>query len=307
MRDKALDKYEGPDYRLIEVRFGTWDVDVVRDGQEIRSGTPMSWTPAEVKAGSMRVERGAGESWDVPWEYGTRDPGWCKMDWVIVESERGRVVNASDMLDVTWEGPDGSITPLDGFIDPYFQEVYLEAESIPLFAKLAQEVSPQALDQYVRQITGEVYKYTHKHVNYGKAAKRMYNIFRLTGRHTAAALIRELFDEPAALLYQVWALLDTLDDAAAPESSVDSSVLVEQTDTLIQNVVACCDGPLESKIVMSLIRFRDHATGRSDLGESRSKLLADSRADVEELVNQYFREKLLGIPDVQEFLESLDD
>ena len=123
----------------------------------------------------------------------------------------------------------------------------------------------------------------------------------------AAALIRELFDEPAALLYQVWALLDTLDDAAAPESSVDSAVLVEQTDSLIQSVITCCDGPTESKIVMALIRFRDHATGRMDLGDSRSELLAGSRADVEELVNQYFREKLLGIPEVREFLTSLDD
>jgi len=255
----------------------------------------------------MRVARGADESWDVPWEYGARNPGWCKMDWVIVESDQGRVVNASNMLDVTWEAPDGSIVPLDGFIDPYFQEVYLEADSIPLFAKLSQEVSPQALDQYVRQITGEVYKYTHKHVNYGKAAKRMYNIFRLTGRHRGAALIRELFDEPAALLYQVWALLDTLDDAASPESSVDGSVLVRQTDALIQSVIECCDGPMESKIVMALIRFRDHATGRLDLGEARSGFLADSRADVEGLVNEYFREKLLGIPEVQEFLESLEE
>jgi len=73
---------------------------------------------------------------------------------------------------------------------------------VPLFSKLAQYVSPRALGEYVQQLTGEVHKYTHEHVNYGKAAKRMYNVFRLTGHHQAAALIRELFDEPAALLYQ---------------------------------------------------------------------------------------------------------
>ena len=38
--------------------------------------------------------------------------------------------------------------------------------------------------------------------NYGKVAKRLYNIFRLTGRWQEAAFVRELFDEPAALLYQ---------------------------------------------------------------------------------------------------------
>ncbi|MBC7250380.1 MAG: hypothetical protein H5T62_08840 [Anaerolineae bacterium] len=307
IRDKALDKFEGPGYQLIEIKFGTWKTDVVKDGERLSAGTPISWNPDEVKAGKMLVFRTSGEPWEVEWEYGCLDPGWCKMDWVIAEPERGRVVNASNMLDVTWEAPDGSITPLDGFIDPYFQEVYLEADSVPLFTKLAQHISPQALDAYVRQITGEVYKYTHKHINYGKAAKRLYNIFRLTGRHRAAALIRELFDEPAALLYQVWSLLDTLDDAGKPDSTIDRETLVQQTDALIKNVIETCEGPLETQIVMSLIRLRDDITGRVQLGDDWSALIAESRAKTEELVNEFFRAKLLAIPEVQEFLDSLEE
>ncbi len=305
MRNKALDTFEGPDYQLIEVRFGTWKTDVVKGGEHIKADSPISWSPDEVKAGKMHVFRASGEPWEVEWEYGCLDPGWCKMDWVIAEPEKGRVVNASNMLDVTWEAPDGSITPLDGFIDPYFQEVYLEAESVPLFTKLAQHISPQALNEYVRQITGEVYKYTHKHINYGKAAKRMYNIFRLTGRHQAAALIRELFDEPAALLYQVWSLLDTLDDADQPGSTLDRETLVQQTDALIRDVVECCEGPLETEIVMALIRLRDDITGRVDLGDDWDTLIADSRAKVEQLVNEFFKAKLVGIPEAREFLDSL--
>jgi hypothetical protein len=307
MRDKALDKFEGPGYQLIEVKFGTWKADVVKDGEPIKAGSPVSWNPDEVKAGKMQVFRASGEPWEVAWEYGCLDPGWCKMDWVIAEPERGRVVNASNMLDVTWEAPDGSITPLDGFIDPYFQEVYLEAESVPLFAKLAQQLSPKALDEYVKQITGEVYKYTHKHVNYGKAAKRMYNIFRLTGRHQAAALIRELFDEPAALLYQVWSLLDTIDDAAQPDSTIDRETLVQQTDALIKNVVETCEGPQETQVVMALIRLRDDITGRVDLDDKDwSALITDSRTTIEGLINEFFKAKLLGIPDVRVFLEGLE-
>ena len=307
MRDKVLDKFEGPGYQLIEVKFGTWKSDVVKDGERIKTGSPVSWSPDEVKAGKMHVFRASGEPWEVEWEYGCLDPGWCKMDWVIAEPEKGRVVNASNMLDVTWEATDGSITPLDGFIDPYFQEVYLEAESVPLFSKLAHHISPQALDEYVQQITGEVYKYTHKHVNYGKAAKRMYNIFRLTGRHQAAALIRELFDEPAALLYQVWSLLSTIDDANRPDSTIDRETLVRQTDELIQNVVKVCEGPLEGEIVMALLRLRDDITGRMDLGADWSTVITDSRAKVEQLVNEFFEAKLLGIPEVREFLEGLED
>jgi hypothetical protein len=306
MRDKALDKYEGPDYQLIEVKFGTWESDVVKDGDSIKAGSPMSWDADEVKAGKMSVFRSTGEPWEVEWEHGCIDPGWCKMDWVISEPELGRVVNASNMLDVTWEAPDGSITPLDGFIDPYFQEVYLEAESLPLFTKLSGKVSPQALEEYVRQITGEVYKYTHKHVNYGKAAKRMYNVFRLTGRHQAAALIRELFDEPAALLYQVWSLLDTIDDASQSESAIDRETLIQQTDSLIRDVVATTEGPEETEVVMALIRLRDDISGRVDLGDDWAPLIAESRSTVERLVNEFFKEKLLGIPGVRQFLDSLE-
>ena len=307
LRNKALDKFEGPDYQLIEVKFGTWKTDVVRNSEHIKAGSPISWQPEEVKTGTMHVFRPSGEPWEVEWAYGCQDPGWCKMDWLVAEPEKGRVVNASNMLDVTWEAPDGSITPLDGFIDPYFQEVYLEAASVPLFSKLAQHVSPRALDEYVLQLTGEVYKYTHKHANYGKAAKRLYNIFRLTGRHQGAALIRELFDEPAALLYQVWSLLDTIDDAGKPDSTIDRETLVQQTDKLIRDVIETCEGPQETEIVMALLRLRDGITGRVNLGDDWGRLIADSRTRVEELVNEFFKERLLKIPEVQEFVKSLEE
>jgi hypothetical protein len=307
MRDKALDKIEGPGYQLVFVRFGTWKEDVVKDGKQLQVGSSIEWNPEEIKAAKMQVSRASGEPWEVPWEYGCVDPGWCKMDWVIAEEEKGHVVNASNMLDVTWEAPDGSITPLDGFIDPYFQEVYLEAESVPLFSKLAQQVSPKSLDDYVQAITGQVYKYTHEHINYGKAAKRMYNIFRLTGRHQAAALIRELFDEPAALLYQVWSLLRTIDDASQDKSTIDRETLVQQTDELIRDVMETTEGPLESEIVMALIQMRDDLTGRKDLGEDMGKLIEDSREKVEGLVNEFFKTKLMGIPEVKEFIDSLEE
>ncbi len=306
MRDKALAFFKGANYELIEVRFGTWKTEVVKGGQRIGVGSSVTWTPAEIQAGAMEVLRADGQPWTVDWEYGTLEPGWCKMDWVVAEPELGRVVNASNMLDVTWEGPDGEIVPLDGFLDPYFQEVYLEAGSVPLFTKLANQLSPKALGEYVRQLTGEVYKYTHKHINYGKAAKRLYNIFRLTGRHGTAALIREMFDEPAALLYQVWSLLDTLDDAGKPDSPFDRQTLTQQTDQLIRNVIETCDGPQEAEIVTALMRLRDDITGWKGLGEERAQVIFDSRARLEQLVNEYFESRLLAIGEVAEFLKGLE-
>ena len=47
----------------------------------------------------------------------------------------------------------------------------------------------------------------------------MYNVFRLTGRYVEAAFLRELFDEPATVLYQVWALVRTIDDAVNPDEA----------------------------------------------------------------------------------------
>ena len=160
-----------------------------------------------------------------------REPGWCKLDWVVVDPIRRQLSNASNMLDVTWEAPDGVITPLDGYLDPYFQEVYLQAESIPIFSKPVKHVSTDALDEYVTALEKEVRKYIGKApTNYGKAAKRMYNIFRLTGKYEEAAYLRELFDEPTALLYQVWSLIRTIDDVDSQDSAISINEMVSQTE-----------------------------------------------------------------------------
>src|SRR5512137_385930 len=153
------------------------------------------------------------------------------------------------MLDLTSETPDGSITQLDGYLHPYFQEVYLDAESIPIFSKLSRHVSADALDEYVRQLEHEVNKYLTKDVNYGKVAKRLYNIFRLTGRYNDAAFLRELFDEPATMLYQVWSLIRTIDDACKPGSGITIDEMLTQADQLILEVVRVLEGEKETEIV----------------------------------------------------------
>ena len=44
----------------------------------------------------------------------------------------------------------------------------------------------------VKQLRHEVWKYTVKDPNYGKAARRLYNVFRLTGHYAEAVYLREL-------------------------------------------------------------------------------------------------------------------
>ena len=138
MHSKVLDTLAGPSFRFIEAKFGNYPVDMERGGSPHRAGTPIAWGPAEVAECRLAGAAPDGSAIEVNWEDVAGDPGWCKLDWVVADPVRGEVANASNMLDVTWEAPDGSITPLDGYLDPYFQEVYLEAESVPLVHQVGQ-------------------------------------------------------------------------------------------------------------------------------------------------------------------------
>ena len=110
----------------------------------------ISWTPAEVAAGVQELIRagwvGARAS---TWADAPGRPGWAKLDWLVGDRTRGILANASNVIDPTWEAPDGTIVPLDGFLEPYFQEVYLEAESIPLFTAWSAGIGADAVDDYV--------------------------------------------------------------------------------------------------------------------------------------------------------------
>ena len=307
MRKKALDKLYSPTYQLIEVKWGTWQENVKKDGKLIKAGAPMSWDSTDVKQGYMNVQDEKGKSKKIKWSYGEKDPGWCKLDWLVAEPEKGRIINVSNMLDVTWEAPDGNIIPLDGQLDPYFQEVYLEAESVPLFTKLREHLTPNELDNYVDALEGQVRYYTKEgHENYGKVAKRLYNIFRLTGAHIEAMFIRELFDEPAAALYQVWSLIDTIDDAGKSDSNIDKKTVAKQASNLVKLVVDCCEGEAESKIVDALMKLRDDITGVEDLSDEEwSKTISESRFLVVKLVNEYFYTRLKIIPKIIKYIENI--
>ena len=304
MRDKALSTAKGPTYQLIEVKFGQYPADLVRGEKKIKAGAPIGWTPAEIQAGQIDAFSPDGAPVTVTWDGVAASPGWCKLDWVVADPVRKSLANASNMLDVTWEAPDGAITPLDGYLDPYFQEVYLDATSVPIFAKLAQHVSANALDEYVAQLQGEVRKYLTKDVNYGKVAKRLYNIFRLTGCYEEAAFLRELFDEPATLLYQVWSLIRTIDDTVKPGESIAMDNVLAQADTLILDVIRVLEGDQEAEIVRYLLRLRDSLT-RQRVGQELIPEAEAARAEVINIVNNFFYDKLTAMPAIKEYMDGL--
>ena len=306
MRKKALSTLKGPTYELIEVKFGSYPRDMERDGMGMKAGSPISWPASSVELGYFEAKLPDGSPTMVAWDEIAEDPGWCKLDWVIADPVRKTLVNASNMLDVTWEAPDGSITPLDGYLDGFFQEVYLEADSIPIFSKLVKNVSGDALDDYVTQLRREVKKYTTKDINYGKAAKRMYNIFRLTGRYDEAVYLRELFDEPTTMLYQVWALIRTIDDCCMPGSTISPETVLHQADELIMAVIRVLEGVEEEEIVRLLLRLRDLLAKDAHSRELSPQAEA-TRAEVINVVNNFFYEKLTAIPEIKSFLDNVQE
>jgi hypothetical protein len=304
IRDKALKTAAGPTFQLMEVKFGSYPFDMQVDGELHQAGSPISWTIDTIHKGAITGIAGDGEETQVSWESAAREPGWCKLDWVVADPIRDELVNASNMLDVTWEAPDGTITPLDGFLDPYFQEIYLDGESIPIFSKLSQHVSANALDDYVKSLEKEVNKYLTKDINYGKAAKRMYNIFRLTGRYSEAGIIRELFDEPSSMLYQVWAVIRTLDECSQPGSTISVEDLKDQTDRLIMEVIHLLEGGEEEQVVKILLQFRD-ALQDQQSGQQVPFSVESARSEVINIVNNFFYEKLTTVPEIKNYMEQM--
>lgn len=304
IRDKALATLSGPGYRLQEVKFGSWPFEAVVGGEVVTAGTPVSWSPGAIEKGAIDFSTPDGEERSLTWEEAAADPGWCKLDWLAADPGHGGVSNASNMLDATWEAPDGSVVPLDGFLDPYFQEVYLEVDSIPLFSRLVKDMGADSVAEYVERLTGEVYKYTVDKPNYGKAARRMYNIFRLTGRYAEAAYLRELFDEPTTALYQLAAMLRAVDEAAAGDDTFQTEHLVDQVDELIMSAVDSLEGRTEAEMVRRLLQLRDGLTGE-DRDPQFSDQVAEARRQAMRAVDDYFQRALVGIPGIKDYMDEV--
>ncbi|MBU7582086.1 MAG: hypothetical protein KAF91_04115 [Nostoc sp. TH1S01] len=307
IREKALNTISGPNYQLIDVKFGAYPQDVIHAERTRRTGSPITWTIEEITSGQIPVTDLQGNPLVINWDAVAQDPNWswCKLEWIIADTIRGQLSNASNVVDVTWEAPDGTITALDGYLDGYFQEVYLDAESAPIFAKLIKQASTDVMDDYVSRLEKEVQKCVKgKYPNYGKAAKRMYNIFRLNGRYEEAAFLRELFDEPAALLYQVHALMGTVQQASDKGGVFDIDSILNQTDELIMAVIKVLEGEEELEIVRYLLRL-NRILSRQEPGTPLGSDVDAAKAEVMKIVNNFFYEKMTALPTIKAYIDGV--
>ena len=63
-------------------------------------------------------------------------------------------------------------------------------------------------------------------------------------------------------LYQVSALIRTLDDAASSGDAFDTDTMVAQVDGLIMSAIQALDGPKEAEMVAQLLRLRNSLQAR---------------------------------------------
>ena len=270
MRVKALSTFKGDIYEFIEAKFGSFPFDFVRDGnlkklvhrlpgadRMSRKGrsSELHQTATTLRSpGSKPLRTLAGASWI----------GSSRMPPASSWS------TASNMLDVTWEAPDGSITPLDGYLDPFSKKSTWKqnrSRSLASWSSMSPVTRWMIMWPIGKRSAANI---TTKALNYGKAAKRLYNIFRLTGRYVEAAYLRELFDEPTTMLYQVWALIRTVDESFQPGSEIKPEIISQQADKLILAVVETLEGEQESEIVRLLLRLKSLIAEDAARGEAFS-------------------------------------
>src|SRR4029077_18764309 len=105
--------------------------------------------PKDVVNGFILVEGAGGAPLTIQWDEAQAGIGWTYLGWIVADRTAGRIGLASNMLDVTWQAPDGTITALDGTIDPFFQEIYLERSEMPVFTKIVRSAAKGALQSYI--------------------------------------------------------------------------------------------------------------------------------------------------------------
>ncbi len=179
IRDKALTMALGPTYRLWEVKFGSYPWDAERDGRSVRAGGPITWTPQEVVAGEIALQRD-GVPVRFTWREAAADPAGASSTGSsptpsVARSRTRATSSTSRGVRRTARSP-RSTAP---WTRTSRRSTWIGLA--PAFTRLVHELSADAVGEYVGQLEHEVVKYVVDHPNYGKVARRLYNIFRLTG------------------------------------------------------------------------------------------------------------------------------
>lgn len=305
MHRTAIRAFAEPDIVLVETNLGVYPEAVEERGRAKEAGDSIEWAPGDVAAKQITVTAADGTPRTYHWDDVELRGSWCYFGWIAADRTEGRIVFTSNMLDVTWEDDDGVIHSVDGAVDQLAQEIYLEPDALALVERLHAVTPADARDAYRAAMRREVHHYTTEDPNYGKAAKRLYNLFRVADELEAAAYVRELFDEPQARLYQVPVLLYAADVALDPESGIDRATVLRQIDVVATAIADATDGEDERGLLAQLDRLRARAEAEGGRDGDWPAVLAEVRSRCATIVSDYFREQLDAHERVRALLDEI--
>lgn len=298
-QDAAVDRLVETMLETVSRLFTHDHLEFVEAKLGLHEGRPIDWTLHDLDARVITVPNNDGGETTIGLFEAARDPGFVKQDWFFADDERHRLVPVSKVIDATWEAPDGSVVALDGMLDSFYQEVYLDPETRPHVERLIDKVKPDGLEQYIAQLEGEVRKcMAPGKENYGKVAKRLYNIFRVTHHFEAAAHLRGLFDDPPARLYTASSALKALTSTLG-RRRLDERAVIGQIEELRATLQACYSGGDVDELVALAGRLRDM--------EPEERAAAAARIDdaCGREVSAYFERELRAHDDVRSYLDEL--
>ena len=81
--------------------------------------------------------------------------------------------------------------------------------------------------------------------------------------------------------------------------------VLDQADELIIAVIEALEGEEETEVVRYLLRLRD-GLARQRSGEALIPEAEAARAEVINLVNNFFHEKLIELPAIQQYMEQME-
>lgn len=271
------------DYDFIEVKYG-----------KTSTGAPITWSREEVIDGEKTID---GQTYRF---NDASDHLFIKADWIFARHHDGLLLNTSVMFDPIWKKPDGSYQTLDASLDVFVQEIYLSAadQAKQTITSLFNALPASLMDTYKTGMRGEIIKHAKKN-NYGKVAKRLYNLLKVERDFVSAVYVGEIFDEPTLKLYELWSRLKGVEEALT-NSALDHGDCRAMMDLMIREANQS-DLPNKPTYLNDLNRIRngintnmDNAAWSSDVRAVQTKMLNE--------VNQWIKPILEANPAVRAYL-----
>ena len=101
------------------------------------------------------------------------------------------------------------------------------------------------------------------------------------------------------------ALIRTIDEADRPGAEFDRETLTSQADALIMSAIAALEGKEEADMVRHLLRVRDTLV-QADGAAQRDTDVENVKTGALDAVNEYFRKRLMEVPEIRSYLEDLN-